>query len=147
MLGSLAGLCDQLLVATGADRVTVRVDLPELGLDVDTVATEACRPGVASLAADSSIDQRTLETIRWLDRYRTMLVQDHFGDSPVPPPALIAVYGVRAQMLAPLESDGALIGWVSVHQSHPRAWGIEETHALGTHATAVSTLLAGSSPC
>jgi maleate isomerase len=127
---SLAHSCRELLTWTAADRVTVRADLPTKGLHVDRPAAEARQEGVASLLADASMDQRGLETIQWLDLYRTTLVQCDFREPPFPPPALIETYGVQAQMLGPLVVGGALLGWVSVHQCHERDWSGADVEAL-----------------
>jgi maleate isomerase len=140
-LPPLAILCDDLLTAVGADRVTVRVDLPELGLHVDRVAAEACGSGMASLAADGSIDQRGLDTVRWLDRHRMVLVQPDFAEPPFPPTALIDAYGVQAQMLAPLVADGVLVGWVSVHHGEVRRWSMEDVRTVRAYAAMALELL------
>jgi hypothetical protein len=50
---------------------------------------------------------------------RRVLVQPHFSEAPFPPPALVEVYGVNAQILAPILDGEALVGWVSVHSTHP----------------------------
>ncbi|MER6983920.1 GAF domain-containing protein, partial [Streptomyces carpinensis] len=121
-----------LLAATGADRTTFRVDLPEHGLHVDLTAGEAHRQGVRSIRRDASLDQRRLNTVEWLERNRTPLVQPHFEAIPHPPQALIDVYGVRAQMLGPVERDGALAGWLSVHSMDERDWSAADTAALAT---------------
>ncbi|MCQ4210855.1 aspartate racemase/maleate isomerase family protein [Streptomyces longispororuber] len=128
----------ELLRATGADRTTFRVDLPAHGLAVDLTAGEALRPGVRSIRRDASLDQRRLNTVEWLEAQRRPLVQPHFRDAPHPPQALIDVYGVRAQMLSPVQSGGALTGWISVHSTRERAWTPTDTDALAT-ATAELT--------
>jgi maleate isomerase len=140
-LAPLAVLCDDLLAATGADRVTVRADLPELELHVDRVAAEACGAGVSSLAAEGSIDQRALDTVRWLDRHRMVLVQPDFAEPPFPPTALIDAYGVQAQMLAPLVAGGALVGWVSVHHCQVRRWSMEDVRTVRAYAAVALELL------
>ena len=141
LIESLDHACRELLAWTGADRVTVRVDLPERGLRVDLVATEARQEGMVSLVGDASIDQRRLETIQWLDLHRTLLVQSDFREPPFPPPALLETYGVRAQMLGPLLGDGALLGWVSVHQCHERDWGDADVEALRSVVASVTGTL------
>lgn len=130
----LRSCCQDLLSSTGADRVTVRVDSPPFNLAVDSVAAEACGPGVKSLAGDSSLDQRNLDTVRWLDSHREVLVQEDFSRPPFPPAALLDIYGVKAQVLAPIQYGGALAGWVSVHSGRPRPWA--EHDVLGARSTA-----------
>jgi GAF domain-containing protein len=130
-------ILDDLLAATNASRTTLRLDWPEWGLHVDDVAAEARRPGVASLAGQTSIDQRRAETVRWLERELHPLVQDDCSTAEhAPPRELVELYGVRAQMLGPVVRDGHLVGWVSVHENgSTRRWTDEDFVAL-TSATA-----------
>jgi maleate isomerase len=127
-------VADELLAATGADRTTLRVDLPEHGLGVDRTAAEGLGPGVRSIRRDASLDQRGLNTVRWLAEHGRVLVQPHFRADPRPPEALIDVYGVRAQVLAPLRGAGGLLGWLSVHSLTERAWSEADLAAVDTAA-------------
>ncbi|WP_353945857.1 GAF domain-containing protein [Streptomyces sp. HUAS MG91] len=131
-----------LLGATGADRTTFRVDLPEHGLHVDLTAGEALRDGVRSIRRDASLDQRRLNTVEWLEAERRPLVQPHFRAAPHPPRALVDVYGVRAQMLSPVQCDGALTGWISVHSLRERDWGAADREALAAAADRLTAHLA-----
>jgi maleate isomerase len=126
----------QLLAATGASRVTVRLDLPQLGFGVDDVAAEARQDGVASLQGQTAINQRAAATVQWLERERRLLVQDDLvGADPAPPHQLVEIYGARAQMLAPLEREGNLVGWISVHENRgPRHWSNDDKRALESAA-------------
>ncbi|MFC5834423.1 GAF domain-containing protein [Nonomuraea insulae] len=121
-------VCDQLLEATRADRITLRLDGD--GLHVDLPAAEARRTGVRSLLGEAGLDQRALATVRWLDAERRLLVQPGFTGDPMPPQELIDVYGVRAQMLGPLVKDGEMYGWLSVHSLTPREWTAGDQAAL-----------------
>jgi len=125
----LASICEHLLRETGADRTTIRLDADELGLTVDLTAAEAVAKGTPSIAADSSLDQRALDTVRWLAANRRVLVQPHFSEAPFPPPALVQVYGVNAQILAPVLDGDRLVGWVSVHSTHSRPWSDDDVAA------------------
>ncbi|MDT7566450.1 MAG: maleate isomerase [Pseudonocardiales bacterium] len=125
---------DELLAATGADRTTLRVDLPEHGLGVDRTAAEGLGPRVRSIRRDASLDQRGLNTVRWLAEHGRVLVQPHFRADPRPPDALIDVYGVRAQVLAPLRGAGGLLGWLSVHSLTERAWSEADLAAVDAAA-------------
>lgn len=121
----------------GASRTTLRLDTP--GKNFPAVA-EATAPGVAPIRADESLDQRGAATARWIMDHRTILVQDDCSTADPPPPAeLIAVYGVRAQMLAPvITSDGTLRGWISVHDTRgPRAWQPGDVDRLAAAASEV----------
>jgi maleate isomerase len=135
-VAKLAARLEQLLAATGASRVTVRLDLPQLGFGVDDVAAEARQDGVASLKGQTAINQRAAATVQWLERERRLLVQnDLAGADPAPPQQLVEIYCARAQVLAPLEREGNLVGWISVHENRgPRHWSNEDQRALETAA-------------
>ena len=132
---------DELLAATGADRTTLRVDLPEHGLGVDRTAAEGLGPRVRSIRRDASLDQRGLNTVRWLAEHGRVLVQPHFRADPRPPEALIDVYGVRAQVLAPLRGAGGLLGWLSVHSLTERAWSEADLAAVDTAANQTQKII------
>src|SRR5260370_42180421 len=87
--------------ATGAERVTFRVDLPERGIHCNDVAAEAIAPGVKSLRGQTAIDQRAAGSIRWLDAEKRPLVQDDLTRpvDPPPPPQLMSAFGVTEQIL------------------------------------------------
>ena len=122
-------LVDELLVATAASRVTLRLDTPG---EVYPVVAEACAPGVRSIRGATEIDLRRAETFRFLEREQRLLVQtDCLVDDPVAPAELIELYGVRAQMLAPLVRGDRLVGIISVHHAGwPRKWTDAEVAAL-----------------
>lgn len=137
----LIAICRRLLATTKSHRVTVRVDLLDLGWHVDRVAAEALREGTPSLADESSIDQRQLDTVQWLERHRVTLVQNDFREAPHPPLALIETYGVQAQMLEAIVDHESMIGWVSVHQCYERTWRDKDVQALRSAALEISDLL------
>ncbi|MQY20919.1 maleate cis-trans isomerase family protein [Nocardia macrotermitis] len=132
---------ETLLEATGADRTTLRIDLPEQGLAVDLTAAEGLRDGVSSIRRDASLDQRRLNTVEWLERHRELLVQNDFGADPKPPDALREVYGVRAQMLGPVVRGAAMVGWLSVHSLREREWGAGDREALSAAISAIHEIL------
>ena len=131
--------------ATGAARVTLRLDVPRRRLHSDDVAAEALAPGVTSLRGHTSIDQRAAGTIRWLDANRRILIQpDLRGADPAPPRELVELYGATAQMLGPIVRDDRLVGWVSIHHAGgPRQWRAEDVAALETAMRAVHRELDG----
>jgi maleate isomerase len=141
----LQAVTDELLDATGADRTTLRLDVPEHGLVVDLTTAESLRPGTRSIRRDSSLDQRRLNTVQWLEAHRTDLVQPHFRQDPLPPQALVEVYGVTAQMLGPIQGrrsgDTALVGWLSVHSLSEREWTTHDVAALDSARADVERLL------
>jgi maleate isomerase len=142
-----AARCDEivteLLRSTGASRTTFRLDRPEWGAHVDDVFAEARAPGVASLVGKTSIRQREGATVKWLERERRLLIQqDCAGADPAPPRELLELYGVRAQMLAPVVQAGELVGWLSVHQNaSSRRWTDGDIAALSRAAAAVQSTL------
>jgi GAF domain-containing protein len=123
------GAVDGLLAATGASRVTLRLEDDAGGFPV---VAEARAAGVRSLRAETGIDLRAAATFIALERDREILLQEDLEHAdPAPPAALIERYGARAQMLAPLFRDGRLRAIVSVHESTgPRAWRPEDVEAL-----------------
>jgi maleate isomerase len=121
---------EDLLTTTGADRTTLRLDLPALELHVDLTVAEAVAPGVRSIRRDGSLDQRDLNTVVWLEKHRKPLVQPHFGAAPQPPEALKEVYGVRAQTLGPIVRGDEMPGWISIHSLREREWSAGDLAAL-----------------
>jgi GAF domain-containing protein len=129
---SFTAILEGLLRATDASRTTLRLDLAEAGFHVDDPAAEARQPDINALTGVTSLDQRALDTVRWMEKHRELLVQEKCeGADPAPPQALIEVYGVKAQMLGPIVRDGEMIGWISVHENrHTRRWSEQEIAAL-----------------
>lgn len=134
-------ICDELLDATGCDRTTLRLDIPVLGLEVAVAAAEALHPGVPSIRRDASLDQRRLDTVVWLEDNRRNLVQPDFHGEPRAPRALIDLYGVKAQLLGPVEQDGAMAGWLSAHSLAERPWTHADTAALDAAKARVTSVL------
>ncbi|MGV9803692.1 maleate cis-trans isomerase family protein [Mycobacterium sp. NPDC003449] len=126
---------------TGCDRTTARIDDATLGLQVDLCAAESCAPGVRSIQHDPSLDQRGLETVRWLDEHRKLLVQPAFVEPPHPPQALCEVYGVSAQTLGPVERGGELAAWLSAHSISERPWTSDDLAAMDDAREALAVLL------
>ncbi len=122
-------IVEELLRDTGASRTTLRLDSPDA---VFPVVAEALAPGIGSIAGDSSIDLRAAPTFQFLDRERRLLIQPDLLDAdPAPPAELIAHYGARAQMLAPIVQDERLVGILSVHYAPgPREWTAEDVAVL-----------------
>jgi maleate isomerase len=133
-------LVSQLLESTGASRVTLRLDQPG---EVFPVVAEACAPGVRSIRTATEIDLRAAKTFQYLEREHELLVQrDCLTDEPVAPQGLIELYGVRAQMLAPIVRDDHLVGIISVHHAAtPRDWSPQEICLLERAAAEVATAL------
>ena len=127
---SFQPIVDDLLAASGASRITLRLDTPG---DNFPVVAEALAPGVASIK-EGRLDQRNAPTARRLMETLDVLVQsDTLSADPPPPPELIQAYGTLAQMLGPIVSGSEVIGWLSVHENRgPREWQAHEVDALRT---------------
>jgi maleate isomerase len=132
-----------LLAATGASRATLRLDDETLGLHSDDVVAEALAPGEESMRGAGGIKHRAAETAQWLERHRTLLVQNDFDSGPVAPEKLRGHFRVKAQMLAPVIRDGRLDGWVSIHEAKAkRDWSDADKAAITEAAQAVIDELA-----
>ncbi|MEV4649110.1 aspartate/glutamate racemase family protein [Saccharopolyspora sp. NPDC049357] len=134
-------LVTELRERTGCDRTTLRIDDPRRGLHVDLCAAESRAAGVRSIQHDPSLDQRGLDTVRWLDEHRRVLVQPAFTEPPFPPQALREVYGVSAQVLGPVERDGDVVAWLSAHSMAEREWSASDVEAVNAARDAVAALL------
>ena len=137
----LAEHTTRLLESTGADRVTVRLNDPTRGFDVDGVAAEAVAPGIQAIGRDRSISQWELPTVRQLQSTLAPLIQGRSDAPPGIPELLKARYGIRAQLLGPLDDLGELKGWISIHSSVEREWEPSELDALAAVAAAFSDRL------
>ena len=135
----------KLMRSAGAGRCTLRIDDAQRKWSVALPCSEARRAGAASLKVDGSINQRAAATARWIDKHRRNLIQPDVtrATDPAPPPALLSVYGVKAQMLSPIfTKDGWLQGWISVHYlDAPHAIGEKEIAALDRANAEVRALL------
>src|SRR3954452_22281829 len=125
-------MADRLLEELGASRITFRLDTPGENYPV---RYEALAPGIRSIKCDSAVDDlRDVPTFQWVQREKRVLVQDDLAVpdlDPGVPAALLDVYGVRSQMLAPILLGGELHGVISVHYAPgPRAWTANEQAVL-----------------
>jgi GAF domain-containing protein len=133
-------LMADLLIATGASRVTLRLARPG---EVFPVVAEALAPGTPSITSGVSPDLTNAPTMRYLAEHHANLIQDDCLKAEVPPPPeLLEFYGVKAQMLAPIVGGTELIGLVSVHYTpSPRHWTTEEIDALDRAAKEIERAL------
>ncbi len=131
----------------GASRTTLRVDRPG---ETFPVVAERCAAGIPSLAGETGIDLRAAKTFQFLEREQRTLVQsDLAADALAPPPELIARYGTKAQVLAPIVRDGRLVAFVSVHYNlAARRWSRRDVAFVEDAARRLGELLdAGGSSC
>jgi maleate isomerase len=132
LVAGFQAILNNLLSATNASRSTLRLDVPERGFNVSGVVAEALAPGINSIAAATSINQRASGTATWLENNRKILVQNDTANAvPSPPPQLIQIYGTRAQMMAPVVRGKNMTGWISVHYNvSAREWSAADLAAL-----------------
>jgi maleate isomerase len=121
-------ILERLLESTKASRTTLRLEQLD---GSHPVIAEALAPGVRPIAGDASINLRDAATFKFLDREQRPLVQGDLAQADdSPPPELIARYGARSQMLAPIVRGGRMIGFVSVHCADTREWTPAEIDSL-----------------
>jgi hypothetical protein len=126
----------------GCSRVTVRVD--DIPSESFRVKAEACAPGVLSIAAHRTEGVRESETFQWIDRERRVLVQNDIAASPIAPaPVLLGMYGVRAQLLAPVVVDNEVRGIISIHEADLREWRDEDVAVASAASESVASVLGG----
>jgi aerobic-type carbon monoxide dehydrogenase small subunit (CoxS/CutS family) len=126
--GALQAIAERLRDACAADRVTIRADRPP---EFFPIVAEARGEGVPSLVGAPSVDlARAATFVAVHDRREVVIQHDCLTDPPQTPPEVIAVYGVRAQMLAPAEAAGRVVATISVHQLSPRRWTHADRDAL-----------------
>ena len=144
VLAQLEDIMEELRKVTNGSRTTLRIDIPAHNCEVDTVCAESVASGIAELKLNSSLNQRSLATVQWLESNRKALVQNDCANAPVKPPkALMEIYGVKAQMLICLTArDDQMIGWISVHYvPSTRTWSEADIAALEDAAAKVRTVL------
>ena len=142
MSASIEQLLDELRAALGAQRATVRVDVPDAYFPV---AYESLAPGTGSLRADST-DLRTQPVPRILAESDGQVVQE---DSAAAFPGDAAFHemrerygGMRAQIVTGCYRDGKLVALLSIHDLRaPRTWGEAERGHCRAAATAIARML------
>lgn len=133
VLERLDDVMSDLREKTYGSRTTLRLDCQEWNCNVDRVCAESLKHGVASLRPITSLNQRSLETCKWIQQHGATLIQPDCANSAIKPSRqLMTVYGVRAQMLLPLMDDyDDVVGWISVHYvPSVREWTEREITAL-----------------
>lgn len=135
---TLEALARTLRLATGSSRVTIRICIG----DQFPVAAESCGERVASLR-DVQIDPRGSATFEFLSVQRRVLIQDDIRTHELaPPPEVVATYGIRSQMVAPVIVRGELGALISVHDvTGARIWTGAEQEALERAAAEVASRL------
>jgi len=132
LVGNFKRILDELLAKAKASRTTLRLDVPDRGFHVNGVVAEALSPGIKSIAAETSLQQRKSQTASYLDQHRKILVQNDCANAvPNPPKELMQIYGTQAQMMAPVVRGADMVGWLSVHYNlATREWSSGDVAAL-----------------
>lgn len=143
VLEQLDNSMSKLRANTNASRTTLRVDCPEHNCHVDRVIAEALTDEIPSLRPNTNLNQRALDTLRFMEKSGVALIQpDTINADVQPPKALMSVYGVRAQMLIPLMEGRVAIGWISVHYvPSTRHWTRADIDALHESGDVVCAIL------
>lgn len=130
----LEKLMSDLLRNTKASRTTLRLEIPENEISLDTIIAESTAQGVKELKGNTEIKnlRQTVETVKYMDQHLEILVQGDCKTAfPTVPSKLIERYGVTAQMLCPVVNNEEMIGVISVHYNDGiREWSKEDIEAL-----------------
>lgn len=141
------GLMGNLLEATQASRTTLRV----IGVDGSAylLAEHRSDADVPSMGSGVQVDPRAFPTYTYLEESRSVLVQNDTRVAPVPPPPdLIQVHRVFAQMLSPVVVGGHFVGTISVHlMDSPREWTEAQIDALTRCQSLVESVLTLAADC
>ena len=127
MPGEIDAILADLLARTGASRVTLRQNLP--GEHAFPVTHEALAPGVESLRDEHTVDLRTQPVALEVAAGRQVVQNDCAAayDDPAFHRMREVYGGLGAQIVTPVERDGAVVGIVSLHQlGAPREWSAAE---------------------
>ena len=136
------GVLEELRAALGADRVTLRRDVP--GGYAFPVTDEALGPGVGSLRGERTVDLRTQPVVALLRRGEQVVQEDarNAFDDPAFHRMLDAYGGLAAQIVTPVFVGERLEAIVSVHVlGRPRSWSDEDAAACRKAAGRVRELL------
>ena len=140
--GTVHDVLEDLRVDLGADRVTLRRDVP--GDYAFPVTDEAAGSGVGSLRDERTVDLRTQPVVALLQQ-GTQVVQDDTRsafDDPAFRKMLETYGGLSAQIVTPIFVDGSLTAIVSLHVlGEPRAWTDDDAAACRRAAARVRELL------
>ncbi len=119
-----------------ATRVVLRLDAAERGWSVDAPLIEDAADGQRRIGAAAFAGLRATPAIVRLAAERQPIAQN--DGAGIEPGALVANYGVRARLLAPVTRGDALIGWIEAHAGAPRKWADADVKAIAAAAKGVS---------
>ena len=132
LVAKFNSVVSELRAGTNASRTTLRLDDVARGFHVNGVVAESLAPGIRSIAAETSLQQRKSGTAGHLEKHRKILVQNDCANAdPQPPRELMQIYGTKAQMMAPVVRGDKMVGWLSVHYNpSTREWSSGDVAAL-----------------
>ena len=144
MSAPIERLIDELRVSLGAQRGTVRVDVPEACFPV---TYESLAPGTASLLADGT-DMTRQPVPRILEESGGQVVQQDsaaaFPDDPAFHEMRDRFGGMRAQIVTGCYRDGKLLALLSIHDLRaPRRFSQAERERCRAAAAAIARELDG----
>jgi GAF domain-containing protein len=134
-------IAEELLLASGASRVTIQLAPPGGGL---VFAGEAVTHGARQMRNDpASGEPIEAAALAQLEREKKIVTQDDLARAePAVAPALVERYGARARIIAPLLQGGRLAGMISVHHlPGPRTWQEQDVEAVRKAQAAALSLL------
>jgi GAF domain-containing protein len=140
--GTIATVLEELRSELGADRVTLRRDVP--GDYAFPVTDEALCPGIGSLRDERTVDLRTQPVVALLRQGEQVIQEETRAafDDPAFQRMLDTYGGLAAQIVTPIFVDGRLAAIVSLHVlGEPRAWTDDDATACRHAADRVGELL------
>jgi GAF domain-containing protein len=141
-VGTVHDVLEDLRLDLGADRVTLRRDVP--GDYAFPVTDEAAGAGVGSLRDERTVDLRTQPVVALLQQGKQVVQNDTRSafDDPAFRQMLETYGGLAAQIVTPIFVDGNLTAIVSLHVlGKPRSWTDEDAATCTRAAERVRELL------
>lgn len=139
---ALQGVLDRLRSDCGADRCTLRLDLPD---ETFPVVVESRGPGVSSLIGERTVALPGQPVVEALRAGADQVVQPdclQASDDPGFRAMLTAYGGLSAQVVTAVRSEGRLRGIVSVHVTGgTRDWTTQHTGAASRACVLVDRIL------
>ena len=140
-MSEIDAILHDLLVSTGASRVTLREDIPG---DVFPVTHEALAEGAGPIKGVATPDMARQPVVLEVQQGRQVVQDDCLAASAEPRfREMLELYGgLRAQIVTPILRDGRVAAIVSLHQlGRTRRWTDEEVANARATAERVGELL------
>jgi GAF domain-containing protein len=140
-MSEIDALLHDLLISTGASRVTLREDRPG---DVFPVTHETLADGAAPITGVATPDMARQPVVLQVQQGRQVVQDDCLAASDEPHfRTMLELYGgLRAQIVTPVVREGRVAAIVSLHQlGRTRQWTEDEIAKAGATAEQVGELL------